>query len=99
MRQRPVGVGDGLSGDGFPRAALAVEEAAWGTGAGGGQSDRGGQLVSRAPTAVGDQMILDEGQEPQLFPAAMATRAGRYELFSLWWPTRSLRSRSTRPSW
>ena len=57
----------------------------------------GGQLVSRAPTAVGDQMILDEGQEPQLFPAAMATRAGRYELFSLWWPTRSLRSRSTRP--
>lgn len=47
----------------------------------------GGQLVYRAPTPAGGQMILDEGQQPQLFPAAMATPAGRYDLFSLWWPT------------
>jgi hypothetical protein len=32
-------------------------------------------------------MILDGGQGPQWFPAAMATPAGKYELFSLWWPT------------
>ncbi|HUH72753.1 MAG TPA: hypothetical protein VLZ05_30230 [Mycobacterium sp.] len=45
------------------------------------------QPVSRVPAAVGEQMILDEGQQEQLFPAAMATPAGKYEVFSLWWPT------------
>jgi hypothetical protein len=47
----------------------------------------GEQLVSRVPAAVGEQMILDEGEQVQLFPAAMATPAGKYEVFSLWWPT------------